>query len=478
MHAKDPKITRRHTINPGLAAGFTLVELMIAMTISLVVLAALVGVFVNTSKSASEMAKTNLMIDNGRFAVQLLQADLEHGAFWGGYVPQFDDLTSSVVPGDVPGSVPNPCQPYTTWDSGYVTSLIGISIQTYDTLPTGAGCLSPLLQRAGTDVLVVRHAELCIPGATNCDADVPGTLYFQTSFCAAEQNAGKAQMAGTNSITLSSGASSTSNIYVGLMVHTLAGTGAGQFRQISAYNGASNVAVVNTGWTFIPDSTTTYAFAYVLGTGSYPLHKRDCVGTGSPVTLPVTSGTVSDKRKFISEIYYIANYPDPDYPTQLVPTLVRSQFDLSNGTLAQQAPVPLIDGIEGFNVVLGIDNVSKSGAPVDYTQPVSWADPTNLVLPTNRGDGAPDQYIRCTTAIPCTPAQLVNVVAVKVYLLVRDRDTTAGYADTKTYCLGEPNADGTCPTTSQYTPNDGYKRHMFITTARLVNVSGRRETPQ
>lgn len=477
MVLQPPESACRRTLRNGLAAGFTIVELMIAMTISLVVLAALVGFFVNTSKSSREMSKTNSMIDNGRFVIQLLQADLEHGGFWAGYLPQFDDLTSSVAPGDVTGSVPNPCQSYGTWDSSYVTSLIAIPAQAYDTLPTGSGCLSPLPQHAGTDVLVVRHAELCVPGATNCDADVSGALYFQTSFCAAEQSAGTAQAGTANSITLSTSAGSTSNSYVGLMLHTLGGTGSGQFRQISAYNGATNVATVNTNWTIVPDNTTTYSFAYVLGTGPYPLHKRNCVGTGLPATLPVTGGTVSDKRKFISEIYYIADYPNPDYPTQLVPTLVRSQFDLSSGTLAQQAPVPLIDGIEAFKVVLGIDNISKSGAAVDYTQPVSWADPNNLVLPTNRGDGAPDQYIRCTTASPCTAAQLVNVVAVKAYFLVRDRDATPDYTDAKTYCLGEPATDGTCPIASQYTPNDHYKRHMFVTTARLVNVSGRRETP-
>ena len=48
---------------------------MVAMTISLVMMAALVGVFVNTSQSAREMSKTNALIDNGRFAVELLQAD-------------------------------------------------------------------------------------------------------------------------------------------------------------------------------------------------------------------------------------------------------------------------------------------------------------------------------------------------------------------------------------------------------------------
>src|SRR5215469_6625081 len=459
------------------AHGFTLVELMIAMTISLLMMTALVAVFVNSSRSSNELAKTNSMIDNGRFAAQLLESDIAHAGFWGGYVPQFDDLTATAVPGDVPAAVPNPCQPYATWDSDYITAAIGIPVQSHDTLPVGAGCLAPLAQTPGTDVLLVRHAEVCLPGAANCDPNVPGALYFQTSFCGAEQNAGSAQTGSANTITLASTASSTAGAYVGLMLHITGGTGAGQFRQVSSYDN-SDVATVNLPWMLgVPDSSSTYVFAYVLGTSSYPLYKRNCVGTGSPPTLPVTAGAISDRRKFISDLYYVSNLPNPDFPGQVVPTLVRSQFDLAGGTLAQQAPVAVIDGVDQFRVVIGVDDVSKSGAPVDYTQAVAWANPNNLVLPTNRGDGVPDQYVRCTTATPCTAYQLMNAVAVKIYVLVRDRDTTPGYTDTKTYCLGEPNPNGTCPAASQYTPNDNYKRHMFITTVRIANVAGRRETP-
>jgi Tfp pilus assembly protein PilW len=449
---------------------------MIAMTISLLLISALVAVFVNASKSSNEQAKTNSMIDSGRFALQLLQNDIEHAGFWGGYVPQFDDLTSSAVPADVPAAVPNPCQSYGTWDSGYVMSLVGIAVQAYDTLPAGGGCLAPLAQRAGTDVLVVRHTEVCVVGVGNCDPPVAGALYFQSSFCGAEQNAGSAQTATANTITLANTASSTAGAYASLVLHTLTGTGAGQFRRVSAYN-SSDVATVDLPWTVVPDGTTTYAFAYVLGTASFPLYKRDCLGTGSPATLPITAGTLSDQRKYISDIYYISNLPNPDFPGQNLPTLMRSQFDVLGGVLAQQAPVPLIDGVEAFTVVLGLDTVSKSGAPVDYTQPVAWADPNNLVLPTNRGDGAPDLFVRCTTAAPCTAYQLMNAVAVRIYALVRDRDTSPGYQDAKTYCIGEPAADGTCPVASQYTPNDSYKRHLFVTTIRINNVSGRRETP-
>jgi type IV pilus assembly protein PilW len=70
--------------------------------------------------------------------------------------------------------------------------------------------------------------------------------------------------------------------------------------------------------------------------------------------------------------------------------------------------------------------------------------------------------------VPCTTAQLSNTVAVKLYVLARSTQSTPGYTDDKTYQLGSTtlNAFG-----------DQYKRHVFSTTVRLVNISGRRETP-
>jgi prepilin-type N-terminal cleavage/methylation domain-containing protein len=478
-----PHESLRRPRTPGdvrYSRGLTLVEVMVAMTISLLILAALVSVFVNMSRSTNEMAKTNSLIENGRFAIQLLQDDLVHAGFWGGYVPQFDNLSFTAVPADAPTAVPNPCAVYNTWDSTYRNNILGIPVQSYDTLPTGTGCLSPLAQKTNSDVLVVRHADICVPGVGNCAADVAGKLYLQVPFCAAEANAGTAQSAASNSITLSSSASSVDTSYVGLTIRTVSGVGAGQNRTISAYTGSSRLATVSTAWTTIPDSTTTYSFEYMLGTNSYPLHTVHCVGTGSPPTLPINinPGTGADKRKWVSNIYYISNIANPDQPNQVIPTLVVSQFDFAGGTLAQQAPLAMIDGIDAFRVELGIDSISKSGALVDYTQAVVWTDPINHTQATNRGDGEPDTFVRCTTAVPCTAAQLSNVVAVKIYVLARSRDTTPGYTDTKSYCLGELNPNGTCPAANQIAAaNDSYKRHVFSSSMRLINVSGRRETP-
>jgi prepilin-type N-terminal cleavage/methylation domain-containing protein len=458
--------------------GFTLVELMVAMTISLVILGALVSLFVNLSGNQREMDKMNGLIENGRFAMQVFQEDLVHAGFWGGYVPQFDDLSASAIPGDAPTAVPNPCLPYSNWDSTFRTSLLGIPVQSYETLPTGAGCLAQLAQRPGTDVLVVRHAEVCIPGVGNCDPEVPGRLYLQSTLCTAERQAGMAQNADAHTITLSWGSSATDDDYAGLMIRTVSGVGAGQYRSITAYDGNTKRATVSTPWTTIPNGTTTYAFEYVLGNTAFPLHKRDCDGTGTPASLPVTSGTAADKRRFVSHIYYISDIENPDRAGEFIPTLVRAQLDVAAGTPVHRAPVPLIDGIEAFRIELGLDDRSETGDAVDYTQAVNWLDPATKRQPSNRGNGVPDRFIRCTDTEPCTAAELTNVVAVKIYVLARSRDVTTGHVDTKSYCLGEPAADGSCPEENTIeAPNDSYKRHVFTTSVRLNNVSGRRETP-
>ena len=60
------------------------------------------------------------------------------------------------------------------------------------------------------------------------------------------------------------------------------------------------------------------------------------------------------------------------------------------------------------------------------------------------------------------------MTAVKLYVLVRSREPTPGYTDTKTYQLGD---------TTMGPYNDAFKRHVYVSTVRLPNVAGRRMTP-
>jgi type IV pilus assembly protein PilW len=187
------------TATRGRDRGFGLVELMVSMLIGLVIIAALVTLFVNTSGNNRELARANSMIENGRFAIKVLEDDLAHAGYWGAYVPAYDDQNSIAVPaappaGDLPTAVPNPCLAYSTanWNATYVTNLIGIPVQAYDD-DEAAGlddCENPgpldVIEHhlAGTDVLVVRHADLApVCGSAPCDADDPGNLYMQPGLC-------------------------------------------------------------------------------------------------------------------------------------------------------------------------------------------------------------------------------------------------------------------------------------------------------
>lgn len=81
-------------------------------------------------------------------------------------------------------------------------------------------------------------------------------------------------------------------------------------------------------------------------------------------------------------------------------------------------------------------------------------------------NGTPNQY----TTAPADVGAWANVMGVRLYLLARSTenvDATSG----KSYTLGQ-----TAPKVVD-DPGDGFSRHVFTTTARLINPSGRRETP-
>jgi type IV pilus assembly protein PilW len=366
--------------------GLTLIELMVAITIMLIVMAALLALFLNVSNTQREMERVNRQIESGRLSVFVLENELAHAGFWENYMPQFDDLTVNGVPEHVPtGTPPDPCLPYSlvNWTDDYKRELLDLPVQSYETVP--ASCTDLLKnKKANTDVLVVRHAETCLPGAPNCEADIAGNLYFQSSLCGTQK---------PSSFDLS-----------------------------------------------------TAGFGNML--------KKDCT-------------TPSPKRKLVADIYYVRDYADT--VGDGVPTLARSRFDFVGGALAQQPPVPLIEGVEGFRVEFGLDTVSKTSVAVNYAAAIDWADPAVRLTPANRGDGSPDgSFVHCSVAAPCTADQLVNVVAVKLHVLARSSEVSPGHTDTRTYNLGSA-------TLGPF--NDHYKRHAFSTTVRLTNVTGRRETP-
>lgn len=352
--------------------GFTLVELMISVGLSLMILAGLVTVFVNNSNTRKEIERTTRQIENGRYAMELLSNNLTHAGFFA----EFDPTTVTA-----PGALPEACSTNIT----DITAGLALPIQGYRNATgstAGLSCLTDL--KDDTDVLVVRRASTCVAGSTGCDALTSGAFYyFQASLCTPAT--GNAELAS-------------------------------------------------------PAITDAYRLDTV--TANLDRHKRTCLVSGC---LCVTSATVplADIRRYHTHIYFVANN---SVGTDGVPTLKRAELDGNGFTI-----VPLVEGIENLKLEYGIDT----------TQPL--------------GDGMPDAYTptpdtyACAGPPACTAiSNWRNVTATRIFLLARSTEESPGYnASSKTYTLDSATA---------FTPASGdrFRRHVFNTTVKLVNVAGRR----
>lgn len=161
--------------------GMSLIELMISITIGLLILVSLSTLFINQSKARSELDKSNRMIDNGRYALELLSNDLRLAGFYGEFSP------SSGVPA-VPGSLPNPC----STSAADISAALQLAVQGYDATGPTSSIISPpcsltytagstLSLKPGSDILVIRRASTAQPIVQGVALN--GVHYLQASLC-------------------------------------------------------------------------------------------------------------------------------------------------------------------------------------------------------------------------------------------------------------------------------------------------------
>jgi type IV pilus assembly protein PilW len=156
---------------------------------------------------------------------------------------------------------------------------------------------------------------------------------------------------------------------------------------------------------------------FIIGTGGFVLKQKDCT-------------TLATLRKYIVRIYYISSCNECG--TDTIPTL--KMVELTNGTSALR---PLVEGIEDMQFDYGIDAT---------------------------GDGSSDSYTTAPAA-----ADWQNVMSVRVNILARNKETSPGYTDNKSYGLSGVSG---VPAVS---PGGNYRRHVYNEVVRMVNSSGRRE---
>ena len=151
---------KRRKVSFSNRAGFSVIELMVAMAIALLLLLGLTIMFSNANLSFRELHRTSQQLENGRYALQVIREDARLAGFYGG----FTDLR-------VPDDMVNPCSVAL---ADLRTAVESLPLQGYnDAMPAAdllplAACVNN--RRPNTDILVVRRAATTqVAGALDDD---------------------------------------------------------------------------------------------------------------------------------------------------------------------------------------------------------------------------------------------------------------------------------------------------------------------
>lgn len=126
--------------------GFSLIELMIAMTLGMMLVTAVISIFLSSNKNFNQNDRYARLQENGRFALRLVTKELTMANFWGGMTE----------PGDIDTTIPlgTQCNLQLDTSSGFLV-VDNVTAATASTL-TG-GCVASGTFQPFTDMFVIKH---------------------------------------------------------------------------------------------------------------------------------------------------------------------------------------------------------------------------------------------------------------------------------------------------------------------------------
>lgn len=154
--------------------GFGIVELMVALVISLILLGGVSQIFLSSKKSFTIQDSLGRQQENGRYAIDTVTTDLRRAGYWGGNA-QIEDITGSLGPVNDNGTCPTD----TTWGRMLDRRITGLNDTSagYACIPTG-GTTGRYLRG---DVLTVRYAAPWLVGGTTTPAYENNRIYLRSS---------------------------------------------------------------------------------------------------------------------------------------------------------------------------------------------------------------------------------------------------------------------------------------------------------
>ena len=285
--------------------GLSLVELMISITIGLLILSSLTTLFVNQSRTRAELDKSNRMIDNGRYALELLSDNLKLAGFYGNYTPS-----------GTPADTPDPCN---------------LSIIINNTVNNPDPNLYPSTNAQANRYVLLHHvqgynAATATPPSTGQIASLPATCGF----------------------TYTAGSPTTLKDGSDMLVLRRASTAT-----VAAANATAAPNSANTVYLQVSNCSTDTSGSYQIAIGSAAFtafQNKDCA---TPASL----------RPFIVQVYFVS--PDNNVGDG-IPTLKRRELDAATGAFVT---TPLVEGIEYLQIDYGLDTNADGAADAycDFT---------------------------------------------------------------------------------------------------------------
>lgn len=158
----------KKTVDPAKQSGFGIIELMIAVTLSLILLAGISNIFLGSKKSYRLNEASSRVQENGRFAVEFLTKEMRQAGYLGCANPKTMKFNNIIKMGS--GLYDSSLSEFLTWDGqGGVQGFNDLTVAPTElsnlglSVGTNAGNIV-----AGTDAVILR-------GTTSCDG---GELYF------------------------------------------------------------------------------------------------------------------------------------------------------------------------------------------------------------------------------------------------------------------------------------------------------------
>ncbi|KQW37917.1 hypothetical protein ASC76_07520 [Rhizobacter sp. Root404] len=157
---------------------------MVALVVGLLIVAAMSMLFAGSSRSRREVELSADVIENGRYALDVLNRELSQTGFYGSLVTPVAAATAIDTPTKVATAMClTTVANIAAWQdslSYYAMGLRSASGANVDADPT---CVA---RKVGTDALFVQRANTCAIGDADCQAESNSSAYLQVSECGTE----------------------------------------------------------------------------------------------------------------------------------------------------------------------------------------------------------------------------------------------------------------------------------------------------